>query len=110
MSDIAFPIYVLAKDDGSVLRFESLRDMRGYLEAIDVSNEEYELWDSRGQCLTPAVGELKEDWLKISQTGRFASKTDFSEICRKAADYPPVASTSKFREWLRRTLGTNAKG
>jgi hypothetical protein len=88
MTTIAFPVYLLAKDDGSVMRFGSLREMRGYLEAIDVSNKEYEAWDVRGRCLTLMVENSKHDWLVISPTSHFAAESDFAEICKKASDFP----------------------
>lgn len=49
MTEIKFPVYVLAKDCGDVDEYSSAGKLTGYLEAIDVENGEYEAWDSAGR-------------------------------------------------------------
>jgi hypothetical protein len=88
MDEIAFPIYVLAKDDDSVIAFQTVAEMQGYLEAIDVENGEYETWDSVGRCLSLAVKESKREWLNIIQTDRLADKRQFAAIRDKAKQCP----------------------
>jgi hypothetical protein len=46
-----FPICVLAIDSGEVTRYETLADVRGHLEAIDVENHEYLAWQASGAAL-----------------------------------------------------------
>jgi len=59
-----FPIFVLAKDCGEILQFESLGAMQRELEAIDVENGEYEAWDKTGTPVKLTAGSSR-DWLRI---------------------------------------------
>jgi hypothetical protein len=47
---VVFPLYVLAKDCGDILRIEA-EERLSYFEAIDVENDEYEAWDATGRRL-----------------------------------------------------------
>ena len=49
MIEIKFPVYVLAKDCGEVMRFASSNELTGHIEAIDVENDEYDAWDAIGR-------------------------------------------------------------
>jgi hypothetical protein len=59
-----FPIFVLAKDCGEILQFESLEAMQRAVEAIDVENGEYEAWDKTGIPVELTAGSSR-DWLRI---------------------------------------------
>ena len=61
--DIKFPVFVLAKDSGEVLKFNSLEEMQTYMEPIDVENAEYEAWDRAGRPLRLAVQTPM--WLRV---------------------------------------------
>jgi hypothetical protein len=56
MPDVLFPVYVFAEDCGEVTAYQSLEAMQGYMEAIDVENDEYEAWDATGRVLQVQVG------------------------------------------------------
>jgi hypothetical protein len=58
-----FPVFVLAKDCGEVLRFNSIEEMQHELEEIDIENGEYTAWDRAGTPLKPSV--QKPIWLHI---------------------------------------------
>jgi len=60
---VAFPVFVLEKDSRTILRFDSLDEMQGYLERIDVENEEYEAWDANGWPIRMTV--QKPLWLRL---------------------------------------------
>ena len=103
MDEIVLPVYVLVRDDESVIAFQSLEEMQGYLEAVDVENGEYEAWDASGRCLNLAVKEPRREWLKIIPTGRFANKQDFAGIRDKAKECPQsVPLSTRFMRWLGR--------
>jgi hypothetical protein len=51
MPDVLFQVYVFAEDCGEVTAYQSLEAMQGYMEAIDVENDEYEAWDATGRVL-----------------------------------------------------------
>jgi len=48
MSQFDLPVFVRARDCGAVRRYDSLIDMQGHLEQTDVENEEYDVWDAKG--------------------------------------------------------------
>lgn len=49
-TNVVFPVYVVAKDCGDVMRFDSERELY-YLEAVDVRNDKYEGCDANGRIL-----------------------------------------------------------
>lgn len=51
----AFPVLVLAKDEGDIARYNSIEELQRHLEPIDIENEEYAVWDSTGQPLRVQV-------------------------------------------------------
>jgi hypothetical protein len=63
---IAFPVLVLERDSGDVMRFESVAEMQKQLERIDVENDEYLAWESSGRPISMAVEEPL--WLKLEST------------------------------------------
>jgi hypothetical protein len=81
---IAFPVLVLERDSGDVMRFESVAEMQKQLERIDVENEEYLAWESSGRPISMAVEEPL--WLKLESTttqpdtaGLFSALKRFAE-------------------------------
>jgi hypothetical protein len=72
--DVAFPVYVLAKDCGDAMKFPSRRAMQGYMEPIDVENDEHAAWDSNGNLLCLSVSKPKSVWLSVSRTEGRASE------------------------------------
>ena len=48
VSEIALPLFLRCRGDKRVQRFASENDLRNSLEAIDVENEEFEVWDNLG--------------------------------------------------------------
>src|SRR5271154_3291226 len=79
------PIFVVIKDCGETLRFDSWDYMLGYLEAVDVANDEYDIWDARGRVVT-----LKAIGLSPIHTGTIALKS-VSEV----EDFELVKKLSK---------------
>ena len=82
--NVAFPVYVLAKDCGDVMEFPSWRSMQAYLEPIDVENGEYEAWDGNGSLIAVSVTKLKSAWLNIVTTQDRISAQEFSELKSRA--------------------------
>lgn len=60
-----FPIFVLMKDSGEVIKFTTLDAMQHDLEAIDIENHEYLAWDADGTALE--LGTQKPVWIKIEE-------------------------------------------
>jgi len=85
--EVRFPVYVLAKDCGEFTLFHSLEDMRGYMEAIDVENNEYDVWDAEGFMLRLIVTDSKKDWLSLRATDAQVSETRLNEITAQATPY-----------------------
>ena len=85
--DIAFPVYVVAKDCGEITVFSELAKMQWHFEPMDVENHEYEAWDADGHHLELTVGKPKSEWLKISQLDRTLSQGEFAELKAKALPY-----------------------
>jgi hypothetical protein len=101
MSDLAFPVFVREKDDDSVMEFPTRVAMQGYLEAIDVENNEYEAWDSCGRCLELSVGKPKSEWLKMVLTEGQASEREFALLknrAEKRTAYEPLSR--RLRRWF----------
>jgi hypothetical protein len=95
MGGFAFPVYLFTKDDGSVMEFPTRTAMQGYLEAIDVENEEYEAWDATGRSLNLGVGEPGTEWLKITSAEHFASEHEFRAIKDRAEKWKEYESLWK---------------
>ena len=49
-SGVTYPLYVCL-DDGEVIRIAAFDQIAGYLEAIDIENDEYRFWDATGAGL-----------------------------------------------------------
>jgi len=47
---VTYPLYVCL-DDGEVMRIAAFDEILGYLEAIDIENDEYLFWDATGAGL-----------------------------------------------------------
>jgi hypothetical protein len=106
--NVAFPVYVLAKDCGDVMGFPSARAMQAYMEPINVENSEYEAWDSTGYHLRLSVSKPKSVWLKIAETEDRASDQEFTALRERAKAY---LEPEPFLRSLRRRLGwLRAKG
>lgn len=82
--EVTFPVYVLAKDCGEVTEYPSRDAMQGYLEAIDVENEEYEAWDSEGRVLKLLVGDRKRAWLNLVNTHGRLPADEFTRLRTRA--------------------------
>lgn len=81
---VAFPVLVLERDSGDVMRFNSVAEMQKQLERIDVENAEYLAWESGGRPIRMAVQEPL--WLKLEcsapepdTTGLFSALKKFAE-------------------------------
>jgi hypothetical protein len=94
---VAFPTY-LRDDANDVMSFSSLETMQGYLEAVDVENDEFEAWDADGIVLALKVEPQKSEWLQITRTGQVLSESKFAEIKAKATPY-------RYPEPLLRSIG-----
>lgn len=68
-----FPIFILAKDCGDILKFDSIGEMERELEEIDIENNEY---DASGKNSTPVSLRVQESgWLKIEVSSRPSQTT-----------------------------------
>jgi hypothetical protein len=107
MPDLVFPVYVLAKDCGDVMEFSSLSAMQGYIEAVDVENDEYAAWDTTGRLLQLSVGKSNSGWLQLVTTNQKASEQEFAGLKRRSETYQ-VPEEPFFTRLLRR-FGLGAK-
>ena len=54
--DVCFPIALLASDCGEIESFDSMADLEGSVEALDVANDEYSGWDSDSYQIQLSLG------------------------------------------------------
>lgn len=80
--EIAFPIFVRARDCGDMSKYPSVAAMQADLEKIDVENDEYEAWDATGVPLSLSV--QKRIWLKLEPQG-LAKPEDLAAAVREFA-------------------------
>lgn len=104
--DAAFPVYVLMKDCGDVMKFSSREAMQQDLEPTDIENGEYAAWDRNGSVLTLSVSKPKSVWLKIVNSGNRVSEPELAVLRAKAeAQAGPDAIFNKLRRKLGRAKG-----
>jgi hypothetical protein len=89
--EITFPILVLEKDSGDILKFESLDQMQRYLERIDIENDEYAAWDGTGQPVSLRVQEPA--WLKVVRASAEVNVPDLGDSLRRFAQLRQVSLT-----------------
>jgi hypothetical protein len=92
---VSFPLFVVEKDSGDVMRFDSLAEIQKHLERTDVENEEYLAWESSGRPIRMTVQEPA--WLKLEskadlpdRAGLFQALQQFAGlrgIDLRASDY-----------------------
>jgi len=87
LGDIAFPVYVMAKDCGEITVFSNFEKMRWHFEPIDIENDEFEAWDAHGRALALKVGSKKSEWLQVVETDQVLPTEQFDEIKAKAVPY-----------------------
>jgi hypothetical protein len=86
MMTIDFPVFVLARDSGEILRYNSLLEMRHYVERIDVENQEYLAWDANERPIRMTVAGAFGLWLepvaasKPDKAGLMSALRHFAEI------------------------------
>jgi hypothetical protein len=78
-----FPILILAKDCGDILKFDSIQEMQHRLEKIDVENDEYDAWDRNGMPLKLTVQQ--PEWLHIEAQSRESEVEKVKELIRVVA-------------------------
>ena len=85
--DVRFPVYVLAKDCGEFTEYLSLEDMRGYLEAVDVEGNEYDVWDVDGFVVKLVSTNSKREWLRLERTDTRISDVQQKEVQSQAVPF-----------------------
>lgn len=85
----SFPVFVLAKDSGEIMRFESIGKMQHELEAIDVENGEYEAWDIAGFPLR--LGVQPATWLTLE---RVSAEPAPEQLLRALHDFARLKQVS----------------
>jgi hypothetical protein len=94
--EVVFPVFILEKDSGDVIRFESVAEMQHQLERIDIENREYEAWDRSGRRLD--LGIQEPTWLTVrpaaSQGGDAIALSDALRAYAQRAGVPVEESTN----------------
>jgi len=64
---VCYPLFAFGKDDSSIRLIEHERDILGELEAIDIANDEYVLWDANGAgvAIEVLVGWFKSKLVRV---------------------------------------------
>src|ERR1700676_15748 len=89
--EITFPVLVLEKDSGDILKFESVAQMQRHLERIDVENDEYAAWDANGQPVSLLVREPA--WLKVVRSLEPVDTPNLAESLKRFAHFRQVSLT-----------------
>jgi hypothetical protein len=65
--NVRYPLFAFGKDDSSIRLIENERDILGKLEAIDIENDEYVLWDAKGAgvAIEVSVGPFKSKLVSV---------------------------------------------
>ena len=66
--NITFPVFVLLKDCGEVVKCNSVYEMQRRFEKIDIENDEYRAWDAAGHPVVMRV--QKPVWLMLNAEDR----------------------------------------
>lgn len=61
--NIAFPIFVREKDSGRLFVCNSAYELQYHTERIDIENNEYDAWDSKGTLINMFVQEPV--WIRL---------------------------------------------
>jgi hypothetical protein len=60
---VAFPIFVREKDSGRVFVCSSVYELQYHTERIDIENNEYDAWDSKGTLVNISVQD--PIWIRL---------------------------------------------
>jgi hypothetical protein len=90
--EVEFPVLVLERDSGDILKFESVAAMQRYVERIDINNNEYAAWDATGHPVSLRVEEPV--WLKLIQASEQVSAPDLSASLKHFARLRKVTLTN----------------
>jgi len=50
--EVLFPFFALARDRGELTEYPSLMAMQYRMKAVDVENDEHDVWDAQGKWST----------------------------------------------------------
>src|SRR6476660_9457295 len=67
MMSVVFPIFVREKDSGRLFICESVYKLQYHVERIDLENNEYDAWDSKGVLVKMSVQEPV--WVRLQSAG-----------------------------------------
>jgi hypothetical protein len=81
---VSFPVLVLERDSGYLLRFDSLVEMKKHLERIDVENGEYLAWEPSGCQISMTVEEPL--WLKLELASAEPDSAALLDTLRRFAE------------------------
>jgi hypothetical protein len=82
-----FPLFVKSKDHPAVYKYDSIEDVRRHVEAIDVENDEYQVWDRDG---FPVQLDLSPDHRIILK--RASSEPEVQNVLDAFAGYARLAN------------------
>jgi hypothetical protein len=82
-----WPVYVLVKDCGEISEYSSLERLRFDLEAIDVENDEFDVWDAEGREVrlrAERVTRWRSGTINIDSVGQQTNPHRLKELKAKA--------------------------
>jgi len=104
--EVSFPVFVLMKDCGEVTEYPAWMAMQHRMEAVDVENDEYHVWDAQGYGVRLAVSSPKSHGLRVNGLETQLSEQDFVSL--KAKSKPcrgPEPTEPLFRRLQRAVFG-----
>ena len=83
---VRYPLFAFGKDDSSICRIEQENDILGHLEAIDIANDEYVIWDANGNgvSIQVSVRSVKSELVGVTSCAPAFPICDAFRRCAEA--------------------------
>jgi hypothetical protein len=101
---VRYPLFAFGKDDSSIRLIANEHDILGKLEAIDIENDEYMVWDAEGTAVAikVSVGAFKSELISLAPCSASSPITDAFSLYASARGLPqPVAAGTPAEMWNR---------
>jgi hypothetical protein len=91
---VRYPLFVFVKDNSSIRLIPNERDILGKLEAIDIENDEYMVWDAEGTgvAIQVSVGAFRSELMGVTPYAASSPISDAFNLYASARGLPqPLA-------------------
>jgi hypothetical protein len=109
---VRYPLFAFGKDDDSIRLIADERDILGELEAIDIENDEYTVWDAEGTgvAIQVSVGAFKSELNSVAPCAASSPISDAFNLYASTRGLPqPVAGGTPAEMWNRLQAELNCR-